>query len=76
MSDEMMSVSAGAAYLGWRESTMRSHILHRKVTYVKLGRRVFLRKMDLDALIERSVVPALSPLPSRRPRDMEAAEAR
>ena len=41
----------------YESCTVRSWVLHKKVDYVKLGRRVFLRMPDLEALIERSVVP-------------------
>jgi excisionase family DNA binding protein len=67
---DLMDVGEGAGYCHIEESTMRSWILQNKVTYVKLGRRVFLRKSDLDALISVSVVPA------KVARQREGADAR
>lgn len=55
---ELLDVEEGAAFCHIKVSTMRSWILHNKVTYVKLGRRVFLRHKDLVELIDRSVVTA------------------
>jgi hypothetical protein len=37
---------------------LRSWILKKRIAYVKLGGRVFLRKLDLDKLIAESIVPA------------------
>jgi excisionase family DNA binding protein len=54
----LLDVEEAAGFCHVKTSTMRSWILHNKVTYVKLGRRVFLRKSDLDMLIAGSVVPA------------------
>ena len=47
----LLDVEEAAGFCHVKASTMRSWILHNKVTYVKLGRRVFLRKSDLDALL-------------------------
>jgi excisionase family DNA binding protein len=54
----LLDVEEAAEFCHVRASTMRSWILQNKVTYVKLGRRVFLRKSDLEMLIAGSVVPA------------------
>ena len=54
----LLDVEESAVYCHVKPATMRSWILKSKLTYVKLGRRVFLRKSDLDALIAESVVPA------------------
>jgi excisionase family DNA binding protein len=56
--NDLLDVNEGAAYCHIKPSTMRSWILNKKVTYLKLGRRVFLRRSDLDAFIERGVVAA------------------
>jgi excisionase family DNA binding protein len=55
---ELLSVDESAGLLHIRVSTVRAWILTRRIPFVKLGRRVFLRRQDLNALIERSVVPA------------------
>ncbi len=57
MSD-LMSVKEASELLRLTQATVRRWILERRVTYVKLGRRVFLRRADLDALVNRSIVPA------------------
>lgn len=53
-----MDVEEGSAYVGIRPSTMRSWILKKKIPYLKVGRRVLLRRSDLDALLDRALVPA------------------
>jgi excisionase family DNA binding protein len=73
---ELMDVRESAAYLHWRESTVRSHILNRKVDYVKLGRRVFLKRSTLDDLIERSTVHASAENNGRRVRLRAGEESR
>jgi hypothetical protein len=55
---ELLDVEEGAAFCHVKVATMRSWILHKRVSYVKLGRRVFLRHKDLVDMINRSVVPA------------------
>jgi len=55
---DLLDVEEAAGFCHVKASTMRSWILHNRVTYVKLGRRVFIRKSDLDALISGSIVPA------------------
>jgi len=55
---DLLDVEEAAGFCHVKASTMRSWILHNKVTYVKLGRRVFLRKLDLESLINLSIVPA------------------
>jgi excisionase family DNA binding protein len=54
----LLTVAESAALLRLKASTVRAWILHRKIAYVKLGGRVFLRKSDCDALITASFVPA------------------
>jgi excisionase family DNA binding protein len=61
MHSDLLSADEAASILHLKVSTIRSWILHRRLAYVKLGRRIFLRKSDLMNLIERSVVPAKSP---------------
>lgn len=56
--DELMTIPETAALLRLQVSTIRAWVLQRRVTFVKLGGRVFLRRTDLQALIDASVVPA------------------
>ena len=54
----LMVVAEGAKFLRIKASTVRAWILRRKIPYVKLGGRVLLRKSDLEALVEKSLVSA------------------
>jgi excisionase family DNA binding protein len=58
MTSDLLSVDESAAFLKLKTSTLRDWILTRRIPFVKLGRRVFLRRQDLESLIERSVIPA------------------
>lgn len=58
---KLLTVGEAAAFLRLKESTIRDWVLRRKITFVKLGGRVFIRKADAEALIERSLVPAIQP---------------
>ena len=51
----LLDVEEAAGFCGLKKSTMRSWILHNRITYVKLGRRVFLRRSDLEKLISAGV---------------------
>ena len=55
---KLLNVPEAAAYLGLKVHTLRSWVSERKITNVKMGRRVLFRQKDLDELIERSVRPA------------------
>ena len=55
---ELLTVSEASAILRLKPSTIRSWLLKKKVTSVKLGGRVFIRNRDCLALIEAGVVPA------------------
>jgi excisionase family DNA binding protein len=57
-SPELLTVPESAAYVRYKPSTIRAWILNKKINYVKLGGKVFLRRCDLDSLIARSLVPA------------------
>ena len=54
----LLSVAEAAAFLRLQPSTLRSWILNRRISFIKLGRRVFLRRSDLNNLISSSVIPA------------------
>jgi excisionase family DNA binding protein len=53
---ELLNVQEAAAVLRLKASTIRSWLLERRIPFIKLGGRVFLRRRDLDALIEQSTV--------------------
>ncbi len=57
--NDLLTVSETAGFLRLRPSTIRAWILRRRVPYVKLGGRVCIRRADLEALIDQSVVQAL-----------------
>lgn len=55
---ELLSVPEAAEATRLTESTIRSWLHQRRIPCVKLGKRVFLRRADLVALIEAGFVPA------------------
>jgi excisionase family DNA binding protein len=67
MNSDLLDVEEGAIFLHVKASTVRSWILKGQLRYVKLGRRVFLRRKDLEEFIASSVVPARQPLPGSEP---------
>lgn len=54
----LLTISEASDLLRLRPSTIRSWILHHRIPYVKLSRRVFIRKADAEALITAGIVPA------------------
>ncbi len=48
---DLLDVDEGAGFCHVKPTTMRAWILQSRVPYVKLGRRVFLRRQDLEKLI-------------------------
>jgi len=52
----LLSVEDAAVYGQFKLGTLRDWILKKKIAYVKRGRRVFIRRKDLDALIDRCLV--------------------
>jgi excisionase family DNA binding protein len=55
---ELMTIPESTNLLRVKESTIRAWILQRRLPYVKMGRRVFLRRSDLLDLISNGFVPA------------------
>ncbi len=55
---DLITVAEAAALLRLQPGTVRSWILKRKVDYLKIGGRVFLRRSDLESLIATSIIPA------------------
>ncbi len=43
---------------GYRESTWRAWVLHRKVPYYKIGKAVRIAEADLERLIEQARIPS------------------
>jgi excisionase family DNA binding protein len=54
---DLLDVPEAANLLRLKQSTVRAWMLNKRLPYVKLGSRVFLRRGDLLDLILRSVVP-------------------
>jgi excisionase family DNA binding protein len=57
---DLLTIPEAANILRLKVSTIRAWVLQRKLPHVKLGRRVFLRRRDIESLIDASVVPARS----------------
>jgi excisionase family DNA binding protein len=56
--EPLLDVPEAADFLHLKASTVRSWLLKKRLPYVKLGRKVFLRRCDLRELITNSLVPA------------------
>jgi excisionase family DNA binding protein len=54
----LLTLAEASSLLRLKVSTLRSWLLKKRIPYVKLGGRVFLRRSDCDALIAASLVPA------------------
>ena len=54
----LLTVAEAAQLLRLKPSTIRDWILKRRIPFVKISRRVFLRRADIEGLIASSVVPA------------------
>jgi excisionase family DNA binding protein len=55
---DLLNVPEAAEYLHLQPATLRDWILRRRLPVVKLGRRIFFKRQDLEALIESSTIPA------------------
>jgi excisionase family DNA binding protein len=56
----LLTVEEAANALRLQESTIRAWILQRKIPFVRLGRRVFVRQADCDQLISGGLVMPVS----------------
>lgn len=56
MTQQLLTVNEAAEALRLQASTIRAWILQRKIPFVRLGRRVFVRRSDCDQLISNNVV--------------------
>ena len=54
----LLTLAEAAGLLRLKVSTLRSWVLRRRISYVKVGRLVRIRRCDLDALLAASLVPA------------------
>jgi excisionase family DNA binding protein len=54
----LMTLQEGASFLRLKTATLRAWRQQRRIAVVKLGRKVFVRRADLENLIANSVVPA------------------
>ena len=55
----LLDVSRAAKVLGISPKTLRDHVLHRRIDYVKVGARVLFRPDRLVDFIERNTIHAL-----------------
>jgi excisionase family DNA binding protein len=55
---DLMTFPESSGLTRLKVSTLRAWVLQRKLPHVKLGRRVFLRRSDLLALISGGLVPS------------------
>jgi excisionase family DNA binding protein len=53
---ELLNVRETAEMLRMKESTIRSWILKRRIPFVRMGRRVFVRRSDAEQLIIDNIV--------------------
>jgi excisionase family DNA binding protein len=57
MNQDLLTVNETAGMLRLQASTIRAWILNRRIPFVRLGRRVFVRRSDCEELITANVVP-------------------
>ncbi len=57
--EDLLDVTRAAKVLGISPKTLRDHVLHRRIDYVKIGGRVLFRPDRLWDFIERNTVHAL-----------------
>jgi excisionase family DNA binding protein len=55
---QLFTVIEAADYLRLSPHTIRGWISQKRIPYLKISRRVFLSKEQLDRLLQESVVPA------------------
>ena len=57
--EDLLDITRAAKLLGISPKTLRDHVLHRRIDYVKIGGRVLFRPDRLWDFIERNTVHAL-----------------
>jgi len=55
---ELLTINEASEVLRLKPSTVRAWLVKRRLPFVKLGSRVFLRLADLQAIIEAGLKPA------------------
>jgi len=58
MSEQLLDVSATAELLGVNERWIRRAVSERRIPFVRVGRLIRFRPCDLQAYVERRLVPA------------------
>lgn len=53
-----MSVEEASLYIGIAKRSLREKIANREIKHVRIGRRIILRRVDLDAYLESLSVSA------------------
>ncbi len=56
--EELLRLPEAARVLGIKEKTLRDWVWRRKVTFIKVGKRVAFRPSDIREFIEKNVVKA------------------
>ena len=54
MTSDLLDVEEAAAFLHVKVATVRSWVLKSKISYVKLGRGIFLRRQDFRRSLRRT----------------------
>jgi len=57
--EDLLDIPRTAKVLGISPKTLRDHVLHRRIDYVKIGGRVLFRPDTLWDFIERNTIHAL-----------------
>ena len=63
MASELLTVPEAAALLRLKPSTIRAWVSQKRISYVKLGRLVRIKRSDAEALIQASVIQSLAVRP-------------
>jgi len=64
---ELLTICEAASLLRIKPATVRDWIWKKKIAYVKFSGRVFIRRSDVDALIQASIVPATTSRTEKAP---------
>ena len=59
MDSELLDIREAAKYLKLKVPTLRKWRFERRLAIYKIGRAIRFKKTDLDALIEKSCLPAV-----------------
>ena len=58
MESSLLTIPEAAALLRLKVSTIRAWTQKRRLPFVRLGRRVFIRRSDVQTMIQANLVPA------------------